>query len=306
MAKYSLVVPLYFEQEVLRAAHARFLTVMEGLKSDFEIVYVDDGSQDATFAILSEIARDDERVKVLRFSRNFGHQLAVTAGIDAASGDAIIIIDADLQDPPELIPELVEKWAEGYEVVYALRRKREGETPFKKLTAALYYRLLNAFSGVKIPLDTGDFRLIDRKVADQLRSMREHNRFLRGLAAWAGFKSCPVEYDRAPRMAGKTKYTLKKMLKLAGDGITGFSSKPLQVATWIGAGLFVLCGLALLALIVLALCGLNPSGWLFALVGVFLVQAALFICIGLLGMYISRVYDEVKQRPLYIVSERIN
>ncbi len=305
MAKYSLVVPLYFEQEVLREAHARFMAVMEGL-TDFEIIYVDDGSQDATFAILSEIARGDERIKVLRFSRNFGHQLAVTAGIDAAVGDAIIVIDADLQDPPELIPELVEKWEQGYEVVYALRRKREGETVFKKLTASIYYRLLNAFSGVKIPLDTGDFRLIDRKVAGELRSMREHNRFLRGLAAWAGFKSCPVEYDRAPRMAGKTKYTLKKMLKLAGDGITGFSGRPLQVATWIGAGLFALCGLALAALVVLALCGLHPSGWLFALVGVFLVQAAVFICIGLLGMYVSRVYDEVKERPLYIISERIN
>ncbi len=192
MAKYSLVVPLYFEQEVLREAHARFMAVMEGCGPDFEIIYVDDGSQDATFNILAEIAGGDERVKVLRFSRNFGHQLAVTAGIDAASGDAVIIIDADLQDPPELIPALIDKWTDGYEVVYALRRKREGETPFKKLTASMYYRLLNAFSGVKIPLDTGDFRLIDRKVADELRSMREHNRFLRGLAAWAGFKSCPV------------------------------------------------------------------------------------------------------------------
>ncbi len=306
MARFSLVVPLYFEQEVLREAHARFLAVMEGLPQDFEIIYIDDGSRDATYDILLEIASTDERVKVLRFSRNFGHQLAVTAGIDAASGDAIIIIDADLQDPPELIPELVEKWAEGYEVVYALRRKREGETLFKKLTASVYYRMLNAFSGVKIPLDTGDFRLIDRKVADQLLSMREHNRFLRGLAAWAGFKSCPVEYDRAPRAAGQTKYTLKKMLKLAGDGITGFSSKPLQVATWIGAGLFALCGLALAALVVMALCGLNPSGWLFALVGVFLVQAGLFVCIGIQGMYLSRVYDESKARPLYIIRERIN
>ncbi len=306
MTKYSLVVPLYFEQEVLREAHARFLAVMEGLSGGFEIIYVDDGSQDATFSILSEIARGDERVKALRFSRNFGHQLAVTAGIDAAKGDAVIIIDADLQDPPELIPELVEKWVEGYEVVYAQRRKREGETAFKRLTASMYYRLHNAFSGVKIPLDTGDFRLIDRKVADELRSMREHNRFLRGLTAWAGFKSCPVEYDRAPRKAGETKYTLKKMLKLAGDGITGFSARPLQMATWIGAGLFALCGLALIALIVLAICGLNSSGWLFALVGVFLVQAAIFICIGLLGMYIARVYDEAKARPLYIVSERIN
>ena len=306
MAIYSLVVPLYFEQEVLREAHARFLSVMEGLKRDFEIIYVDDGSADATFDILSDIARGDERVKALRFSRNFGHQLAVTAGVDAAAGDAVIIIDADLQDPPELIPEMVEKWRMGYEVVYAKRRKREGETPLKKLTASVYYRMLNAFSGVKIPLDTGDFRLIDRKVADQLRSMREHNRFLRGLAAWAGFKSCPVEYDRAPRAAGQTKYTFKKMLKLAGDGIAGFSGKPLQAATWIGASLFALCGLALIALIIMALCGFNPSGWLFALVGVFLVQAAIFVCIGLLGMYVSRVYDEVKARPLYIVSERIN
>ncbi len=305
MAKYSLVVPLYFEQEVLREAHARFLAVMEGL-GDFEIIYVDDGSFDATFTILSDIARGDERIKAIRFSRNFGHQIAVTAGIDAANGDAIVIIDADLQDPPELIPALVEKWAEGYEVVYAQRRKREGETAFKRLTASVYYRLLNAFSGVKIPLDTGDFRLIDRKVAGQMRAMREHNRFLRGLTAWAGFKSCPVEYDRAPRKAGETKYTLRKMLKLAGDGITGFSARPLQVATWIGVSLFALCGLALVALIVLALCGLNPSGWLFALVGVFLVQAALFVCIGVLGMYLARVYDEVKARPLYIVSEKIN
>lgn len=306
MVRFSLVVPLYFEQEVLKAAHARFMAVMQKLPGDFEIVYVDDGSRDDTFKLLGEIASSDARVRALRFSRNFGHQIAVTAGIDAAQGDALIIIDADLQDPPELIPELVEKWEQGYEVVYAKRRKREGETAFKKLTASLYYRLLNMFSGADIPLDTGDFRLIDRKVADALRSMREHHRFLRGLAAWAGFKSCPVEYDRAPRQAGETKYTFKKMLKLAGDGITGFSGKPLQVATGIGIALFVLSGLGLLALIIAAICGSAVSAWLFAFDGLLFVQAALFCCIGLLGAYIARMYDDVKERPLYIVTESIN
>ena len=301
----SLIIPVYYEEEVLEESYARMDAAMKQTGHPYEIIYVNDGSRDGTMQILRRIAKDKPEVKVLSFSRNFGHQLAVTCGMDAAKGDALIIIDVDLQDPPELIPEMVKMWKDGADIVYGKRKKREGETLFKKFTAACYYRLLSSMSAYPIPLDTGDFRLIDRKVADCFLKMREHARFLRGMSAWMGFESVPIEYVRNERAAGKTKYTLKKMLRLAMDGITGFSSKPLTLPVGAGLGLLALAGAGLIALIVLV-CTCGVPAWLWAVDGLLLVQGVTLFFMGVQGMYLGRMYDEVKGRPLYIVADRIN
>lgn len=296
----SIIVPCYNEQDVIRMTHARLSALrLEGYRR--ELIYIDDGSRDDTFSILEELAKDDPDVRVLSFSRNFGHQTAVTAGIDAAAGDALVIIDADLQDPPELIPQMLEKWEEGFDIVYGKRTHRDGETAFKKLTAWGYYRFLRAMGGSFIPKDTGDFRLIDKKVADVLRNeMHEHNRFLRGMTAWAGFSQCPVEYDRDARAAGETKYTLKKMLKLAADGITAFSAKPLMLPMYLGAAVIPLSLIYLIAAIVLCATGiLGAFHVLFAVV--FLLLGMIFLFLGIMGMYLARIYDEAKDRPEYIL-----
>ena len=301
----SLIIPVYYEEEVLEESYARMDAAMKQTGHPYEIIYVNDGSRDGTMQILRRIAKDKPEVKVLSFSRNFGHQLAVTCGMDAAKGDALIIIDVDLQDPPELIPEMVKMWKDGADIVYGKRKKREGETLFKKFTAACYYRLLSSMSAYPIPLDTGDFRLIDRKVADCFLKMREHARFLRGMSAWMGFESVPIEYVRNERAAGKTKYTLKKMLRLAMDGITGFSSKPLTLPIGAGLGLLALAGAGLIALIVL-ICTCGVPAWLWAVDGLLLIQGVTLFFMGVQGMYLGRMYDEVKGRPLYIVADRIN
>lgn len=301
----SLVVPVFNEQEVLKDSFARMDAAMQSTGYAYEIIYVNDGSRDHTLDQLRELANEHKQVKVLSFSRNFGHQLAVTCGMDAAKGDALIIIDVDLQDPPELIPEMVRMWEAGADIVYGKRVKRKGETLFKKLTASMYYRLLSWMSAYPIPLDTGDFRLIGRNVADVFLQMREHNRFLRGMSAWMGYNAVPIEYERQERFAGQTKYTLKKMLRLASDGITGFSDKPLMLPMTAGILLMLFSGLGLIALIVTAIVsGVAP--WLWALVGVVFVQGISLFFMGLQGMYLGRMYDELKGRPLYIVSEKHN
>ncbi len=301
----SLVIPVFNEQEVLKDSFARMDAAMQSTGYPYEIVYVNDGSRDNTLSQLRELANEHKQVKVLSFSRNFGHQLAVTCGMDAAKGDALIIIDVDLQDPPELIPQMVKMWEDGADIVYGKRLKRKGETLFKKLTAAMYYRLLSWMSAYPIPLDTGDFRLVGRNVADLFLQMREHNRFLRGMSAWMGYNAVPIEYERQERFAGKTKYTLKKMLRLASDGITGFSDKPLTLPMQFGIGLCVLAGLGLLALIIVAIVR-DVAGWLWAADGILLVQGLTLFFMGLQGMYLGRMYDELKGRPLYIVSEKYN
>lgn len=301
----SLVIPVFNEQEVLKDSFARMDAAMRSTGYPYEIVYVNDGSRDGTLNQLRELASEHKQVKVLSFSRNFGHQLAVTCGMDAAKGDALIIIDVDLQDPPELIPQMVKMWEDGADIVYGKRLKRKGETFLKKLTAAMYYRLLSWMSAYPIPLDTGDFRLIGRCVADQFLQMREHNRFLRGMSAWMGYNAVPIEYERQERFAGSTKYTLKKMLRLASDGITGFSDKPLTLPMQFGIALLMLSGLGLVALIVVA-CVSGVAPWLWAADGILLVQGLSLFFMGLQGMYLGRIYDEVKGRPLYIVSEKLN
>lgn len=299
----SLVVPAFNEEEAMEQSFERTYRAMSSIGYPFEIIYIDDGSRDRTWEIISRLARENEEVKALRFSRNFGHQLAVTAGMDEAKGDAVIIMDADLQDPPEVIADMVKAWEQGADIAYGKRLHRKGETAAKKLTAWCYYRLLNFMSAYPIPLDTGDFRLLDKAVADEFKVLREHNRFLRGMSAWLGYNAVPVEYVREERCAGKTKYTLKKMLRLAADGIFGFSSRPLTLIGW--AGLAVLC-IALLGLIATIACAAvtGVPGWLWAVCALVLLDGVILCAMGVQGAYTQRIYDEVKGRPLYIIKER--
>ncbi len=299
----SLVVPAFNEEEAMEQSFERTYRAMSSIGYPFEIIYIDDGSRDRTWEIISRLAREHEEVKALRFSRNFGHQLAVTAGMDEAKGDAVIIMDADLQDPPEVIADMVKAWEQGADIAYGKRLHRKGETAAKKFTAWCYYRLLNMMSAYPIPLDTGDFRLLDKAVADEFKVLREHNRFLRGMSAWLGYNAVPVEYVREERCAGKTKYTLKKMLRLAADGIFGFSSRPLTLIGW--AGLAVLC-IALLGLIATIACAAvtGVPGWLWAVCALVLLDGVILCAMGVQGAYTQRIYDEVKGRPLYIIKER--
>lgn len=299
----SLVVPAFNEEEAMEQSFERTYRAMSSIGYPFEIIYIDDGSRDRTWEIISRLAREHEEVKALRFSRNFGHQLAVTAGMDEAKGDAVIIMDADLQDPPEVIADMVKAWEQGADIAYGKRMHRKGETAAKKFTAWCYYRLLNMMSAYPIPLDTGDFRLLDKAVADEFKVLREHNRFLRGMSAWLGYNAVPVEYVREERCAGKTKYTLKKMLRLAADGIFGFSSRPLTLIGW--AGLAVLC-IALLGLIATIACAAvtGVPGWLWAVCALVLLDGVILCAMGVQGAYTQRIYDEVKGRPLYIIKER--
>jgi polyisoprenyl-phosphate glycosyltransferase len=295
----SVIVPVFNEELVITEMHNRLTQVLSNANFDYEILLINDGS---------DICATDRNVKLISFSRNFGHQIAITAGIDKASGHAVVIIDADLQDPPELIPKMVDKWREGYEVVYGVRRKREGEGHFKLITAALFYRTLRRMTPVDIPVDTGDFRLIDRKVVEQLRQMKERTRFVRGMVSWVGFRQCKLEYLREKRFAGETKYPFKKMLKFAMDGILSFSQVPLKLASAFG---FLCSGIGFLALIYgLIIKYLFPRqaipGWASLFVGSLFLGGVQLICLGVIGEYLGRIYEEVKQRPLYIADEEIN
>ncbi len=300
----SIIAPIYNEYENLPELYRRVKEVMENAGETWELVLVDDGSTDGSTERIRELARQDRRVRPVIFARNFGHQLAVTAGLDYSRGDAVVIIDADLQDPPELIPEMLAKWRDGYEVVYAVREAREGETWFKKVTAAAFYRLINRITSVNIPVDTGDFRLLDSKVVNVLNRMRERHRFLRGMSVWVGFRQTGVTYKRAPRFAGETKYPLRKMLKFASDAITGFSYLPLQLATYLG---FVSAGLSIIAIPIVIAMRMAGSqafyGQATTLIAVLFLGGVQLISLGILGEYVGRLYDEAKGRPLYIVRE---
>lgn len=301
---YSIVAPIFNEIDNLPLLHRRVSEVMNSSGETWELVLVDDGSTDGSTEKIRELAKKDKHIRPVIFARNFGHQVAITAGWDYSRGDAIIIIDADLQDPPEVILELAKKWKEGFEVVYAVRAEREGETWFKKFTAAAFYRLIYSITDVKIPVDTGDFRLMDRKVVDVLKQMKERHRFPRGMSAWVGFKQVGVEYKRAARHAGETKYPFRKMLKLALNAITGFSYFPLQVATFFG---FVSAAVAILAIPVVVYLRVTGSQAFFGqattLIAVLFLGGVQLISLGILGEYIGRLYDEAKGRPLYIVRE---
>ncbi len=302
--RFSIVVPIWNEEQVIPVLYARVRDTMEATGETWELICVNDGSKDRSLELLIATRAADPRVKILNFSRNFGHQIAITAGADFAEGDAVVVMDADLQDPPDVVLRMIEKWREGYEVVYAVRTKREGETKFKLWTAAAFYRLLQRITEVEIPVDAGDFRLMDRKVVQTMRHLREKHRFMRGLSAWVGFKQIPVEYERAERFAGETKYPLRKMLRLAIAAITSFSFVPLQLATWTG---FVLAGISLIAILTTVILRLSGSeffaGQATTLVAVLFLGGIQLIFLGIIGEYIGRIYDEAKDRPLYIVAE---
>ena len=275
---------------------------------DYEIICVNDGSKDKTLQILEKIAESDKNVKVLSFARNFGHQCAVTAGLKEVTGDVVVIIDADLQDPPELIPQMLKLWEEGNEVVYGKRKTRDGESKFKLLTAKMFYKTLNALSDVDIPKDTGDFRLVDRKIVDQMNNLPEHNKFLRGLWSWLGYKQCAFEYERKERFAGQTKYPLKKMLKLASDGIIGFSTKPLKLVGGLGI-ISILISLVILIYSILSYIfswGNLTAGWTSIMVAITLFSGVQLLSLWIIAEYIGRIYDETKQRPQYIIDKKIN
>jgi polyisoprenyl-phosphate glycosyltransferase len=304
---FSIVVPIWNEEAVIPELYRRVVQIMEqavaGSDNTWELVCVNDGSRDRSLEMLLDLNRQDPRVKVLHFSRNFGHQIAITAGADFAEGDAVIVMDADLQDPPETVLRMIEKWREGYEVVFAVRSSREGETFFKLWTAKVFYRLMQRITDINIPLDAGDFRLMDRRVVLAMRHLREQHRFMRGLSSWVGFRQIGIEYERAERFAGETKYPLQKMLRLATSAITSFSHVPLQLATYVG---FALASISLIAIIITIILRLSGSSFFLGqattLVSVLFLGGVQLIFLGIIGEYLGRIYDEVKQRPLYIVS----
>ena len=304
--RYSLVVPLYNEEAVIEACHQRLTAVLDGLDGSWEIIYVNDGSRDRTGKLARQFCQADDRVKLLTFSRNFGHQCAITAGMDHAAGDAVIIIDADLQDPPELIPEMIAAWQAGADVVYGHRVARKGETAVKKLSARLYYRLLRRITDVDIPVDVGDFRLIDARVCRALSALPEHNRYVRGLISWLGFSQTYIDYVRAPRFAGETKYPLRKMVKLAIDGITSFSYKPLKLGIGIGIGLSICSFLFLLFVFIARLFDLvvMEPGYASLMCVILFFCGIILVMLGIIGEYIGRIFEEVKGRPLYIICDR--
>lgn len=309
MKKVSIVIPMYNEKDVAKECYKRVKEVLNDLlQYESEIIIIDDGSKDNTLEIVEEIAQNDQNLKIISFSRNFGHQAAVTAGLKETSGDVVIIIDADMQDPPELIKDMLILWEEGNDVVYAVRKKRKGESIFKVLTAKMFYKILYSLSDVKIPKDTGDFRLVDRKVVDVMNALPEHNKYLRGLFTWVGFKQKPIKYNRDERIAGKTKYPLKKMLKLAYDGIVSFSSKPLKIIGTLGILSIIISICILMYTIFSYIFDWNNivPGWASIMVCITFFAGVQLVSLWIMSEYISRIYDESRNRPEYIIKKRIN
>jgi len=329
MALLTVIVPLYNEQDCAQACYERLTQVLSDMsvsapdnkdnknkenkteietktKIEFEIIFVNDGSRDNTLSIIQSIAQNDNRLKIISLSRNFGQQAAFSAGLEYAKGDAVIFIDADLQDPPEVIPELVKKWLEGYQIIYGKRIRRKGESVFKLLSAKIYYKLLHSLADVKIPHDTGDFRLIDRCVADTVLKMPEHNRFLRGMTCWTGFKQTSVEYHRDKRVAGQTKYGFFKMIRLATDGIFAFSAKPLKLVSLLGSTALIASLLLLIYVFVSIFAGNTAAGWASIICVIMFFGGIQLLALGIIGEYIARIFDEVKGRPNYIVDFTVN
>jgi dolichol-phosphate mannosyltransferase len=307
LAVISIIVPVFNEELVIHETYKRLKAIMDSLDDPYEIIFVNDGSRDNTAVIVQSICETDSNVKLIDFSRNFGHQIAITAGMEYSNGKAIVVIDADLQDPPEIIPEMVKKWREGYDVVYGKRIERKGETFFKSFTSKVFYRLLKRLTDFDIPVDTGDFRLIDRKVCDALARITERNRYVRGIISWLGFRQTGVEFVREKRFAGETKYPLKKMLKFAFDAITSFSYKPLKLASYAGILLSLASFVYLLVVVYLRLfTNSTIQGWASTLAVSLFFNGVVLLIMGIIGEYIGRIYDEVKGRPLYVVRELKN
>jgi dolichol-phosphate mannosyltransferase len=300
----TVVVPAFNEEANVESMHRRVSQALDSVVESLEIIFVDDGSSDGTWRLVSDLAARDPRVCGIRFARNFGHQAALTAGVDAASGRAVVIIDGDLQDPPEIIPEMVARWREGAEVVYGQREEREGETWFKLATAALFYRILRGITNIEIPVDTGDFRLMGPRAVAAFRALPERNRFIRGLVSWIGFEQIAVRYKRQARTQGETKFPVRKMLRFALDGITSFSYFPLRLATWTGFAVSALAFLYILVVIVLKAVGISWPGYSSLMASILFLGGVQLLMIGIMGEYLGRIFDEVKRRPLYLVGER--
>ncbi|MGE3956195.1 MAG: glycosyltransferase family 2 protein [Vicinamibacterales bacterium] len=305
-ALVSLVVPVFNEKQVIGVFYDRATRALAALPDmEYELLFVDDGSRDGSYDMLRGFADANPRVRVLKFSRNFGHQIAITAGVDHARGDCVVVIDSDLQDPPEVIADMVAQWRDGFDVVYGVRSERDGETAVKLMTASAFYRLMGRLSNIQIPANVGDFRLMSRRVVDQLKLLREKDRFVRGLVSWVGFRQTGVLYHRDPRYAGETKYPMRKMLKFAFDGITSFSTAPLKLATWLGYAAAVLAVLYLLSVFVQKFLGYTVDGWATIMVAMLFMGSVQLICIGILGEYLGRIFNEVKPRPMYVVEEHL-
>ena len=303
----SIIVPMYYEELVAYECYHRIKNVVNGIESmDHEIIFVNDGSKDRTLAILKSIAKGDKCVKIIDFFFIFGHQAAVTAGLFNCNGDAIVIIDADLQDPPEIIPEMISKWEEGHQVIYGKRKIRSGESKFKLLTAKYFYRVLSYMASIEIPKDTGDFRLMDRIVVEAFKEMPEQNRFIRGMVSWIGFDQVPLEYNRDDRFAGETKYPLRKMIKFATDGIVSFSTKPLKLTAIFGIGTIGISILLIIYTIITKIMSDTSMGWASTMCVILFFSGVQLLSLGVIGEYIARIYDESKNRPLYLVKEKIN
>ncbi|MGL4873023.1 MAG: glycosyltransferase family 2 protein [Clostridium sp.] len=298
---------MYFEELVAQECYNRLKTVMDSIENiDYELIFINDGSTDKTLEILKSAASKDSNVKIINFARNFGHQVAVTAGLFNCSGDAVVIIDADLQDPPELIPQMLEKWKEGFQVVYGKRGKRKGESKFKLITAKFFYKFLGKMSDIDIPKDTGDFRLIDKSVVEAFKSMPEQNRFIRGMISWIGFNQTYIEYTRDERFAGETKYPLSKMIKFASDGIISFSSKPLKLMTAFGTLAIIASFFILIYALISKFFFDAGMGWTSLMCVMVFFGGVQLISLGIIGEYIGRIYDESKRRPLYLIKDKIN
>jgi len=303
----SIIVPVYNEEELINSTINRLQSEVNDWSYNHEIIYVNDGSKDSTLAILKKAAEKDTKIKIIDFSKNYGHQMAFTAGLDYAVGDAVIVIDGDLQDPPHVMNQFIDKWEEGYDVVYGKRLKRKGESFFKLITAKIFYKIIDFLSDTKIPQDVGDFRLMDRKVVDEFKLMRERHRFIRGMVSWMGFKQCAVNYDRDKRMAGETKYPINKMIKFAMDGIFSFSIVPIKASMWLGIFTIILSFIGIIYSLISRIFTDNwVTGWTAIIISTLFIGGIQLFSIGILGNYVGRTFEEIKGRPLYIVDELTN
>ncbi len=303
----SVVVPVFNEAEVISVFYDRATRALQALDgAEYEIVFIDDGSRDSSYAQLTQFAAANPRIQVIKFSRNFGHQIAISAGVDHARGDCVVIIDADLQDPPEVIADMVAQWRNGFDVVYGVRSDRAGETRFKLATASMFYKLLGRLTNIHIPPNVGDFRLMSRRVVEQLKGLREKDRFVRGLVSWVGFSQTGITYKRDARFAGETKYPFRKMLKFSLDGIASFSTLPLKIATWTGSAAAVLAVLYLLSVFVQKAMGYTVEGWATIMVAMLFMGSVQLICLGIIGEYLGRIFNEVKPRPMYVIEEHLS
>jgi polyisoprenyl-phosphate glycosyltransferase len=302
----SIILPVYNEEETLPELDRRLLAFLEEIGESWEVVFVNDGSKDRSYELLVEMCAREPRYRLISFSRNFGHQAAITAGLDRSRGEAVVVMDADLQDPPEVVRDMIAKWREGFEVVYGVRRARERETWFKRLTAAGFYRVLRLLIGINVPLDAGDFRLMARPVVEALQALRETHRFVRGMVSWVGFRQTAVYYKRPGRFAGETKFPVRKMLRFAADGITSFSTAPLKLAVWLGVASGGIAILTTLFALWSYFYGQHVTGWTTLMIAVSMGACAQLLMTGILGEYVGRIYEEVKRRPLYVVAKELN